>query len=171
MGRGIIVCGCNGSGKSTLGRELAQRLRYEFIDIEDCYFPNENSDYMYDSPRSRDEAEAILADKVRRCDRFVIAAVKGNFRIPLVYDCAVFISVPKDIRMQRVRDRSYEKFGDRILPGGDIYEREQAFFDMVEARSERDVEEWLDTLDCRVIRVDGTKAIDDNVMYIVEKSQ
>jgi len=42
---------------------------------------------------------------------------------------AILINVPKQIRSQRVRDRSYQKFGDRILPGGDLYDkREQVVF-------------------------------------------
>lgn len=41
MKQGVILCGLNGSGKSTLGRALAQRLGWEFLDIEDCFFPRQ----------------------------------------------------------------------------------------------------------------------------------
>ena len=43
----IIVCGLNGAGKSTLGKALAEKLNYQFIDIEDIYFPKDNPEYMY----------------------------------------------------------------------------------------------------------------------------
>ena len=79
MGTGIIVCGCNGSGKSTLGKELARRLNYQFIDIENVYFPPSDTNYAYDSARSRDEVESILIDEVKKYDNFVFAAVKGNY--------------------------------------------------------------------------------------------
>lgn len=48
----------------------------------------------------------------------------------------VFIDVPRDIRLQRVKDRSYQKFGNRMLPSGDLYEQEKRFFDLVESRTE-----------------------------------
>ena len=41
MKQGVILCGLNGSGKSTLGRALAQRLGWEFLDIEDCFLPQD----------------------------------------------------------------------------------------------------------------------------------
>ncbi|HKM33996.1 MAG TPA: hypothetical protein VJY54_04545 [Lachnospiraceae bacterium] len=66
-----------------------------------------------------------------------------------------------------MRDRSYQKFGDRMLPGGDLYEKEESFFDMVEQRSVKDVTEWLDTINIPVIQVDGTKTIEDNCETIM----
>ncbi len=65
-----------------------------------------------------------------------------------------------------MRDRSFQKFGERMLPGGDLYEREQRFFRMVERRKAGDSEEWADSLGCVVIKVDGTKAIWENVEII-----
>lgn len=79
------------------------------------------------------------------------------------------IEVPKELRMERVRDRSNRKFGDRMLPGGDLYEKEEQFFDMVEKRPEEYTTRWLETVDMPIIRVDGTKAIEDNVVKIKEE--
>lgn len=165
------MCGCNGSGKSTLGKALAVALQYNFIDIEDCYFPKNNKDYIYDHARSFEEAKHVLMQKVDMHGDFVLAAVKGNYgyEISALYRCTVLISVPKEIRMQRVWERSYQKFRNRILPGGDLYEKEQRFFDMVALRTEQDIEDWLKTTDCFVIRVDGTKAIEENVRLILNE--
>ena len=43
----------------------------------------------------------------------------------------VLLNVPKDIRLQRVKDRSYRKFGNRILPNGDLYEQEKVFLNLL----------------------------------------
>lgn len=50
----IVICGLNGSGKTTLGKNLAKRINYVHKDIEYYYF-NNNNDYKYTKPRSRDE--------------------------------------------------------------------------------------------------------------------
>ena len=170
MGTGILVCGLNGCGKSTLGRALAQRLGYHFIDIEDLYFPKTNPDYLYDGPRPRAEAEALLLDEIHDHGHFVLAAVKGDFGrgIPAFFQCALLLQVPRDIRMERVRNRSFQKFGDRMLPGGDLYGREEQFFRMAASRSERDVEGWLGTLRCPVFPVDGTRPIEENITLIIK---
>lgn len=45
--------------------------------------------------------------------------------------------------------------------------KEEAFFQMVAGRTDQYVEEWVESVDCPVIRVDGTKDIELNVDYIV----
>jgi hypothetical protein len=46
--------------------------------------------------------------------------------IPL-FELVVFLWVPQDVRMERLRRRELARFGVRILPGGDMYEQSQAF--------------------------------------------
>lgn len=57
----------------------------------------------------------------------------------------------------------------RICEGGDLYEKEQSFFRLVQSREESMVENWLDTLDCPIFRIDGTLLIADNVGLLIEK--
>lgn len=173
MGMGILVYGLNGSGKSTLGKELAEKLGFYFIDNEDLYFPKLNPEYLYDSPRSDAEVEELLMNEVRVHENFVFTAVKGNYGVDILsfYKYVVLIDVPKDIRLQRAKNRSYQKFGDRMLQGGDLYEREEAFFDFVSSRKENEVEDWVQSLTCSIIRVDGTKPIEDNIAFIMEQLQ
>lgn len=40
------------------------------------------------------------------------------------FQYAVLIDVPKDIRMQRVKNRSFQKFGERMLLCGDLPDEE-----------------------------------------------
>lgn len=168
--RAIIVCGMNGAGKSTLGRALAQELGYRFIDIEDIYFPKTDPSYLYSSPRTDEEVEELLMRRISESKAFVLAAVRGDYseRIAKSFDLAVHIDVPKDIRMERVKKRSYEKFGDRAKPGGDLYERERRFFEMCRRRDEHASENWAKTLGCSVIHVDGLRTVEENVDVIIK---
>lgn len=161
MGTGILVCGLNGCGKSTLGEALAERLGYTWIDIEDCYFPKTDSRYPYAAPRSRKEAEQILRERIGQSDHFVLTAVKGDFADDIIaaLEKVLWIRVPQEIRMQRVRKRSYEKFGPRMLPGGDLYEQEERFLLHAETRKEADVSAWVATVSCPLQIVDGTQPI------------
>ena len=166
---GILICGLNGAGKSTLGKALADRMGYEFIDNEDLFFPKTNSAYIYSGPRSKDEVIRILEEKIKKNKRFVFAAVKGDYGDQLIasMDHIVLIDVPKQIRSQRIRDRSFGKFGDRILPGGDLYDRETAWFSLTDSRPEDYTTQWLETVNCPVIHVDGTLPVQQNVDYIM----
>jgi len=171
MGIGIIICGLNGAGKSTLGKALAENLDFHFIDNEDLYFPKTDPNYIYVSPRNREEVENLLFHEIKANKNFVFASVKGDYgeAVYPFFQYAVLIDVPKDIRIQRVKNRSFQKFGNRMLTGGDLYEQEERFFDLVKSRSENTVEEWIQSLKCPIIRIDGTKSIEENVDFIIEQ--
>ena len=119
METGIQICGLNGCGKSTLGRVLAEKIGFYFIDNENLYFSNSNTDesYIYMNPKSRQDVEQLLVTEVSKHPNFVFAAVKGDY-------------------------------GNEIIPMYDY------------------VENWLKTMKCPIIRVDGTKPIEENVEYI-----
>ena len=166
---GILICGLNGTGKSTLGKMLADRLGYEFIDNEDLWFPKTDPAYTFSGPRSKEEAVRLLEERISGNHRFVFAAVKGNYGSRLIdsLDHIILVEVPKQIRSQRVRDRSYRKFGDRIRPGGDLYDRESRWFSLTDSRPDTYVTDWLETVDCPVIRIDGTLPVEQNVDNLV----
>ena len=56
-----------------------------------------------------------------------------------------------------------------MLLGGDLYEQEENFFNLVESRAENTVEEWVKLLKCPIIRIDGTRSIEENTNLIMEK--
>lgn len=170
MGTGIIVCGLNGSGKSTLGKALAESLGFHFIDNEDLFFPKSDPEYLYASPRSHKEVEELLMSEVKKHKNFILAAVKGNYGeaiLPL-YQYVVLMEVTKDVRLQRLKNRSFQKFGSRMLPGGDLYRQEKAFFDLVSSRDDNEAAEWAESMNCPIIKVDGTKPIEENTALIIK---
>lgn len=163
---GICVCGLNGSGKTTLAGALAKELSFEHMDVEQYYFSS--MDNPYSSSRTREEVERLLLEDIKQNPSFVFSAVNGDMtpEINKNYALVVFLDVPLDIRMKRIRQRAIDKFGDRVLPGGDMYEQEEQFFSYAEKRTPEKIEDWLETLSCKVIRLDGTKTIQENVEFI-----
>jgi Adenylate kinase and related kinases len=167
MPNGIVIFGANGSGKTTLGFELARELKIKHLDVEDYYF--EESEIPYSKPRPKDTViERMLAD-IEKCDAFVFSAVTGNYgdKIRSMYRLGVFLSVSLDLRLERVEHRSLQKYGERVLPGGDMYEQEQGFFEFVKTRNLLSIDEWAKTLTCPILHLDGTKAISENIRLII----
>lgn len=168
MQYGICICGLNGSGKTTLGAALAEKLGFKHMDVEDYYFTR--TDNPYASARTREEVEVLLFEDIKHNPCFVFSAVNGNMNeeINSCYDLVVYLEVPLELRMKRIRQRAFDKFGDRVLPGGDMYEQEEKFFEFAEKRSPEKIEAWLKGLVCRVVRLDGSKPIEDNIKVLID---
>lgn len=154
---GIIVFGANGSGKTTLGRELARILGFKHMDHEVYAF--KESEIPYAEERSYEDCLNLMLTDIEKHGSFVLSAVTGDFadKIPQFYQLAVYISAPLDLRIKRIEQREYERHGERVRKGGDMYESRLRFIDLVASRSLSRIDQWVETLACPVIRVDGTE--------------
>ena len=167
--KGILIFGPNGSGKTTLGRELANMLNIKHMDIEDYYFMP--SEIPYSVTRPREEYIELMIDDIKKHRQFVLSAVTGDFGddISKYYKLAVYISAPREERLKRVEKRAYDKHGERVAKGGDMYEQQIKFNDFVAARSIEPIEQWSKTLCCPIIQIDGMIDLQTNVARIAEQ--
>ena len=168
MNHGIAIVGANGCGKTTLGKCLADLLGYKHMDIEDYYF--KESAIPYANPRTREEVRDLILADIEKYNQFVLTSVNCDFgqEITALYDCVVYIEAPLEVRLERVKQRAFDKFGSRVLEGGDMYEQEQNFFNFVAARTMDQTDTWLLGMNCPVLYVDGTEPIAANVRMIKE---
>ena len=169
MPNGIVIFGANGCGKTTLGRELARILKIKHLDVEDYYF--EESEIPYSKPRTKDTVIKLMLVNIEKCDSFVLSAVTGDYgdKISSMYKLGVFLSVPIDIRLERVKRRTLEQYRERVLVGGDMYEQEHGFLEFVRTRNLSIIDEWVKALTCPILHLDGTKAISENIQLISQR--
>jgi adenylate kinase family enzyme len=165
----VHIFGASGAGTSTLGLELAQRRGMAFVDTDDVFW--EPTDPPYQRSRERGLRQRMLMEELATRDRWVLAGSLcgwGDAAIPLM-DLAVFVLAPVDIRIARLQAREQLRFGDRIRPGGDMYDQHRSFLDWARRydegsaveRSRRLHEDWIALLSCPVIRVDGARPVDE----------
>ena len=117
----IHILGATGSGTTTLGRALAERLPCPHFETDGyCWVP---TDPPYTTQRERTERQQLLLDDVTVHDSWVVSGSLcgwGDVAMPF-FALVVFLSIPQDIRMERLYRRVHTRFGTRILPGGDMY--------------------------------------------------
>lgn len=170
----IIVFGANGSGKSTLGRELARILNYKYMDIEDYHFKKSDIPYTL-VHTSEDRLNLMLAD-IEKHQSFVLSAVTGDLgeEISSLYDLGVFMEVPLETRIERIKHREYDKHGERISKCGDMYEQHLEFVQFVRTRDISKIKQWAETLKCPIICVDGTKdykKLATDIAYLLQRKE
>lgn len=168
----IAICGGNGAGKSTVARYLAAKTGWLYLEIEDYYFKREDdlvSVYKYERARSKEEVARLLGNDLIKSDNSVIAATRIDFceEIERQLSAVIHLEVPTFERVQRVRERSHREFGKRMLVGGDLYEREEIFFQRVQERPLVDLYRWYSHLRCPVYMVDGMMGVESTVDWII----
>ncbi len=162
---GFAVCGMNGSGKSTLAKAVANALGLRFLDIEDYYFPPAEPPFSVE----RDKSEiARLLRQDALSGGFVFASVSPDgYGIDDLISAVFWLEVPLDVRLKRIRARHLERFGERVLSGGDMFENCEAFIKMCENRdpSERMARAMLP--EKPFLELDGEKPTFENVNIIL----
>ena len=171
----IHILGAFGSGTTTLGRALAERLQYLHFDTDDyVWLP---TDPPYTQQRERTERQRLLMEDLTAHDAWVVSGSLcgwGDVAIPL-FELVVFLAIPHAIRMKRLHRREHARFGERILPGGDMYESSQAFLARaasydeggLDIRSRQLHEEWLGTLPCPIICFEGEYTIEEHLAVLM----
>lgn len=179
MPNGIIIFGAPGSGKTTLGKELARQLNFQHLDLDDYYWCWNVEVIPFTIFRPREEIIEHLMRDISKYPYFVMSGSMGSIRglFNPLFGLAVFVMVPTAKRMERLRTRELEMFGERILVGGDMYEQnikfldEAARYDMGEPPQVclKQHNKWAAELPCPVLNVDGTKDIAENAAWIAEQ--
>ena len=164
-----MICGLNGSGKTTLGKELSKKTNFLHKDVEEYYF-NNDTDYKYNSSATKEEVTKKVEKDINEYDNIIFTSCTGDYgNLSDVYDFVIFICLDKETRLKRVKQRSYKQFGDRILENGDLFERENQFFDKVYKKDESDIIEWFNNLKCSKLEIDGLRSVEENVNIILDK--
>jgi len=174
MSRGIIIFGSSGSGKTTLGKMVAEKLGLPYFDLDD-YIWRRDADKPFTVMYTREEKINRLMSDISRSKFFVMAGSMDSFNTPFVplFDLAVHITASVEVRLARINKREFERFGKRILEGGDLYENHQRFLN-VSARYDSDGspsmkthEQWANSLPCKVIRINGEDSLSNSTERII----
>ena len=166
----IHIYGASGSGTSTLGRKICEELGYKFMDTDDYFWLPTNPKYT--TKRSNEERRALMKKDISENDNVVISGSLvdwGDELIPL-FTLAIRLVTDTEIRIKRLKIREKKKFGDRIIPSGDMYANHIEFIEWakkydtgsVNMRSKAKHDEWQKMILCKQIVLDGADDLEEN---------
>jgi adenylate kinase family enzyme len=157
----IHIFGAAGSGTTTLGKTLAGHLRIPHLDTDD-YF-REETDIPYTVKREPEKRVELLKPDLEKQPSWVLSGSLcgwGDFAIPL-FTMAVFLWIPEELRLARLKEREISAFGQAaLLPGGWFHKNHVNFMEWAaqydtagtDMRSRALHEEWMKGLPCRLVR-------------------
>jgi adenylate kinase family enzyme len=172
----IHTVGASGAGTSTLGQALEREYGYKWLDTDNYFWLP--TDPAFTQKRPREERIKLLSEDIQKYPKCVISGSLcewGDVFIPQ-FDVVVFVDTPTKIRIERLKIREYKQFGERIRESGDMYEEHLQFIEWaasydtagMEQRSRVVHEDWFKLLSCPLLRVDGTKPIEELVKQVME---
>ena len=176
MPDGIMILGASGVGKTTLGRITARKLGFAFLDIDDFIW-RKDTELPFTVLYSREEKIRRLMAAVEKAGKFVMAGSMSSFHeyFDQFFRLAVFLTADEKIRTARVHEREVNVFGERVLPGGDMYQKHQEFLRDVAGYengtgscTRLQHEQWMEQLSCPILRLDGMALPEENAEIIVK---
>jgi len=112
----IHILGGSGSGTSSIGKAVCNKTDYKHFDSDNYLWQQTKEPYT--EMRSSEEYISLMGNDLTNNEKWILSGHVSfglsDVYMPL-YDLVVFIYVLPDIRMERIKKREYERYGDRIL--------------------------------------------------------
>lgn len=176
--RSIHITGASGSGTTTLGHALAARLGWVHLDSDDFFWIK--TDPPFQTKRDSKARTDLLTAALGEAPAWVLSgSIMGWSGLePPGFDLVIFLSLPSDVRMARLRARERERYGAEALePGGRQHEESVAFLAWAAAYEEAETvgrnrlahERWLAAQTCPILRLDSLQSVQHNVEAVVAR--
>jgi len=173
----IHIVGASCAGSTTLGEALATQLNYPYFDT-DFYFW-EPSEHPFTIKRDRDKRIEMLHNAVAHHPHYVIGGslVSWGDEWLSTFDLVVFLYLPPEIRIQRLKDRELERYGDVIYNKPERIAAYQQFLEWaiaydtnaITGRTLQVHEEWLSKVTCPVLQIRGDTTVQQRIKLIMNK--
>ncbi len=160
----IYITGASGSGTTTVGRILSEQLGVKHFDNDDIFWGR--TEIPFTVKRSIEERKKILQEIIGREKSWIFtgSALKWGELILQNADLIVRLSCDTKIRIARLKMRETERFGERILPGGDMHDNHIKFIEWAKKydtgglnmRSRQAEEIWMQNAGCEVLEIDNS---------------
>lgn len=174
----IHITGASGTGTTTLANKVARELGCPHFDSDDYFWvPTE---IPYTQKRLVEDRWRLLMADLQSSVDWILSGCKCNWQnanTDDLYDLVVFLYVPKKIRLERLEEREIDRFGKQALEhGGYFHDNHIEFMEWaslydtksLSIRSETLHENWLEKLNCPILRLEGNNSIDENLQSVLE---
>lgn len=174
----IHIFGASGSGVTTLGKALSKKLNIEYFDSDDFFWLA--SKIPFTIKQDSEIRNTIVAEKLNDINDWIFGGsmIHWGPNVFPAFDLIIFLYLPPEIRLERVRKREYERYGDEIIFNPERKEMFAKFMDWTEDydhntgianRTLHAHREWLSTINTPLLEISGDYDIQQKIEIILEK--
>jgi adenylate kinase family enzyme len=173
----IHIMGASCAGSTTLGKALGQHLNCPYFDSD--FFFWEQTEPPFTIKRNLNERIAMLTEVLIPHKDYIVGGSLVNWGDEwlTVFDLVAFLHIPPEIRLQRLKDREFERYGDVIFTVPERIQAYQKFLDWATAydtnaisgRTLQTHEEWLSNVTCPVLEIRGDTTVQQRIDLILDE--
>ncbi|GAB3931705.1 AAA family ATPase [Larkinella terrae] len=172
----IHIMGASGAGSTTFGRQLAQKLAIPYFDSDDFFWIK--TEPPYQNRRHPDERNRLCKAALAGHPDCILGGSVSNWGDGWEnrFDLVVFLRIPPEIRIERLRKREFERFGDVILTDGERRKTYEEFIewaagydnDTAQGRTLSSHLNWLRKVTCPVLTIEGDTTVTERMERVLE---
>lgn len=172
----IHILGASGSGTTTLGKALSRELNYQHLDTDDFFWMSTNPPFQVKRPVDK-RIESLSAVLKNHKNWILTGSLCGWGDVFISdFDLVIFLYLPQDIRLSRLKKREIDRYGAQIEEGSPMYDAHEAFMTWASKydhgdenmRSKALHEKWIQALECKVLSINGDIELEDKVILVKE---
>ncbi|RQO42586.1 adenylate kinase [Chryseobacterium sp. KBW03] len=173
----IHIFGASGSGVTTLGKALSEKLNLEYFDSDDFFWLK--TQIPFTERQHPEIRNAMVSDKLHTAENWIFGGSIihwGNNVFP-AFDLIIFLYLPPKIRMERLRNRELERYGDEIINDPERSKKFQEFMDWandydhntgIANRTLKAHLEWLSSINTPLIEISGDYELHQKIDIILD---
>jgi adenylate kinase family enzyme len=173
----IHIMGACCAGATTLGRALSERWKYPYFDTDHYFWLS--SDVPFTERRTPEDRNRLLKDDLQMHTDVIVGGSLVNWapEWETYFDFVVFLYVPPGIRLQRLKDREVERYGNAIFDNAERAILYQQFLTWASGYDDNTTNgrnlsahrSWLSTLECPFLEINGDTTVAERI-YLIEEA-
>lgn len=174
----LHIFGASGSGVTTLGQLLAKKLGVKYFDSDDYFWIK--TEPPFTQRRDPNERNHLIAKDISEKENWILGGSIINWGYNLFpnFDLIIFLYLPNKIRIERLKKRELERYGDIIYTDP---KRAKQFNDFISWATDYDHntglanrtlkahDTWLAQTKNTVLKIIGNQTLDEKLKLIMNE--
>ena len=174
----LHIFGASGSGVTTLGQLLAKKIDVKYFDSDDYFWLK--TEPPFTQRRDPKERNKLIAKDINETENWILGGSIINWGENLFpdFDLIIFLYLPNEIRIERLKERELERYGDIIYTDP---KRAKQFNDFIDWAKDYDHNTgianrtldahntWLAQTKNPVLKIIGNKTLDEKLNLILDE--
>lgn len=174
----LHIFGASGTGVTTLGQALAVKLNVPYFDSDDYFW--KMSDPPFTIKQQREERNAQIKTDLGKAENWVLggSVIHWGDDVFPTFDLIVFLYLPTDIRIERLRKREWERYGDIIYTDPLRAKQFQDFINWaadydnnsgLATRTLQAHEDWMAKVDSPILRIADDLTTEERMQLVIAR--